>query len=63
MAESLNNRTRQRRFGKKENLGQKRRECEDTTYSRDDRHACYRWAEKKTVSGPPRQGGSHAAKT
>jgi hypothetical protein len=63
MSESLNNRTRQRRAGKKENLKQKRRECEDTTYSRDDRQACYRWVEKKAVSGQPIQGGSHAAKT
>jgi hypothetical protein len=63
MAESINNRTRQRHSMKKENLKQKRRECEDNTYSRDDRHACYRWAEKKADSGQPIQGGSHAAKT
>ena len=41
MAESSkNNNARQR-------LEQKRRECEDNTYSRDERQACYRWAEKK----------------
>lgn len=56
MAESLNNHARQ-------SLKQKRRECEDNTYSRDERHTCYRWAEKKAVRGQPIQGGSHAAKT
>lgn len=53
MAESMNNRERQWRTSKKENLKQKRRECEDNTYSRDERQACYRWAEKKAASGDP----------
>jgi hypothetical protein len=63
MAESMNNRERQWRTSKKENLKQKRRECEDNTYSRDERQACYRWAEKKAASGDPIQGGSDTAKS
>ncbi len=53
MTNSLNRRVRPYRTGKKEILKQKRRECEDNTYNRDDRHACYRWAEKKAVNEHP----------
>lgn len=63
MAKSLNISARQYRTRKKEILKQKLRECDDNTYSRDERHECYRWAEKKEVSKHPIQGGSHAAKT
>jgi hypothetical protein len=35
----------------RQSLKHKLRECEDNTYSRDERQACYRWAQKKRPAG------------
>jgi len=48
MANSLDINNRQCCTKYKEILRQEPRECEDNTYSRDERHACYRWVAKKS---------------
>ncbi|MCF8092854.1 MAG: hypothetical protein K9K40_10405 [Desulfotignum sp.] len=48
MTKSINITARQCCSREKEILKQELIECDDNTYSRDERHACYRWAAKKS---------------
>ncbi len=48
MAKSMNMTARQCCTSEKEILKQELRECDDNTFSRDERHSCYRWAAKKS---------------